>query len=56
MKKGLLIGFACFVFAGIFACIYFINTANNLTDMKNLAKRYEADIQTELQTRFERSC
>ena len=54
MKKGLLIGFICFVFAGVFACIYFINTANNLTDMKNLAKRYEADIQTELQTRFEK--
>lgn len=54
MKKGLLISFVAFLFAIVFAGIYLISTANDLTDMKNLAKRYEADIQTELQSRFDK--
>lgn len=54
MKKGLLISFVAFVFAIVFAVIYFISTVNDLTDMKNLAKKYEADIQTELQSRFDK--
>ena len=54
MKKGLLISFVAFVFAIVFAGIYFISTVNDLTDMKNLAKKYEADIQTELQSRFDK--
>lgn len=54
MKKGLLISFVAFVFAIVLAVIYLIITVNDLTDMKNLAKRYEADIQTELQSRFDK--
>lgn len=38
----------------IIAGIYYINTANDLIRTRNLVKSYEANIQTELQTRFEK--
>lgn len=33
---------------------YYINTINNFTEMRNLANKYEADIQVELQMRFDK--
>lgn len=54
MKKGWLIGIIIGVCCVLMGGMYYIKTANNLTRMRNLAKRYEADIQTELQTRFEK--
>lgn len=54
MKKCLLISLVTIAFAIVFAGIYSISTVNDLTDMKNLANRYEADIQTELQSRFDK--
>lgn len=38
----------------LIAGIYYINTANDLVRTRNLVKSYEANIQTELQTRFEK--
>lgn len=38
----------------VFGTNYYVNTANNLTEMRNLAKKYESDIQRELQARFEK--
>ena len=38
----------------VFIGLYSMVTINNLTDMKNLSKRYEADIQTELQSLFDK--
>lgn len=43
------------IICGILLCgMYYVTTANKLTRMRNLAKRYESDIQTELQTRYEK--
>lgn len=52
-KSALIISIALLVIVGIFAGWY-VNTSKELTEMRNLAKKYEADIQTELQTRFEK--
>lgn len=38
----------------LIAGIYYINTGNDLVRTRNLVKSYEANIQTELQTRFEK--
>lgn len=38
----------------IIAGIYYVSTANDLIRTRNLARAYEANIQTELQTRFEK--
>lgn len=54
MKKGLLISWISAVCCLFLVGIYYVNTANQLTQMKNLAKRYESDIQTELQARFDK--
>lgn len=54
MKKELTISLIVVMVAIVFIGLYSMVTINNLTDMKNLSKRYEADIQTELQSRFDK--
>lgn len=54
MKNAWLIGVISFVCAILMSITFFVSSVNNLTEMRNLARKYEADIQTELQTRFEK--
>ncbi len=54
MKKSWLIAIITIVCCVLMGIVFYVNTANNLTEMRNLARKYEADIQTELQTRFEK--
>jgi len=54
MKKGWLVAIIVVVCCALMVMIYYVKTANGLTEMRNLARKYEADIQTELQTRFEK--
>lgn len=54
MKKSWLITIIAVVCGMLMCIVYYVNTANGLTEMRNLARKYEADIQTELQTRFEK--
>lgn len=54
MKKGLLITILVVVCVAMKGIGFYVDTANELTEMSNLAKKYEADIQTELQMKFEK--
>lgn len=54
MRKTQLIIIISVICGILLAGMYYMNTANKLTKMRNLAKRYESDVQTELQTRFEK--
>lgn len=54
MKKTQLIIIISIICGILLGGMYYMNTANKLTRMRNLAKKYESDIQTELQTRFEK--
>lgn len=54
MKKVGLIAVIALCCMGLIFGMYYINTANDMVEMRNLVKRYEGDIQAELQARFDK--
>lgn len=54
MKKGYLIVIIAIVCCALLTMIGYLNVSSDLVEMRNLAKKYEADIQVELQARFDK--
>ena len=54
MKKGYLITIITLVCCALISLIAYLNVSSDLVEMRNLAKKYEADIQVELQARFDK--
>lgn len=54
MKKSYLILIIVIVCCALLSMIGYLNVSSDLVEMRNLAKKYEADIQVELQARFDK--